>query len=315
MKNQRVAAVIAAAGLSSRMGDFKPLLQIGQVSIIQRVITSFRQAGCDPIVVVTGYRGEDLKKHLAKQNVVCLMNDEYETTEMFDSAKIAFRWLKDKCDALFFTPGDVPLFTEATLQALLEEEHTAAVPLCEGKTGHPLYLDATLLPKLIEHDGEGGMKGVLESLGLVPHPVPVRDQGVLFDADTQEDYQKLVSLHNAQLLRPELRITLTRETPFFGPGTALLLQLVQQTESVALASQRMGISYSKCWQMIRGLEREAGFTVVERQAGGSGGGNSELTEKGMELLRRYRRMTNRCKTAMDAIYAEECACFWDEKKE
>ena len=51
----QTGALIVAAGKSSRMGDFKPMLQLGSISIAQRVINNFRQAGISKIVVVTGY--------------------------------------------------------------------------------------------------------------------------------------------------------------------------------------------------------------------------------------------------------------------
>ena len=49
------AALIVAAGMSSRMGDFKPLLNIGSISIAQRVVATFQQAGVEKIVMITGY--------------------------------------------------------------------------------------------------------------------------------------------------------------------------------------------------------------------------------------------------------------------
>lgn len=49
----QTAALIVAAGMSSRMGDFKPMLSVGSISIAQRVVATFRQAGIRKIVMVT----------------------------------------------------------------------------------------------------------------------------------------------------------------------------------------------------------------------------------------------------------------------
>lgn len=51
-----IGAVIVAAGMSSRMGDFKPMLNIGAISIAQRIVATLRQAGAQHIVVVTGFK-------------------------------------------------------------------------------------------------------------------------------------------------------------------------------------------------------------------------------------------------------------------
>ena len=53
-----LGAVITAAGMSSRMGDFKPLLNIGAISVSQRIITTLKQAGKEIIVVVTGFHAD-----------------------------------------------------------------------------------------------------------------------------------------------------------------------------------------------------------------------------------------------------------------
>lgn len=66
----QTGALIVAAGKSSRMGDFKPMLQLGSISIAQRVINNFRQAGISKIVVVTGYNADALERHLASNHVI-----------------------------------------------------------------------------------------------------------------------------------------------------------------------------------------------------------------------------------------------------
>ena len=94
----QTGALIVAAGKSSRMGDFKPMLQLGSISIAQRVINNFRQAGISKIVVVTGYNADALERHLASNHVIFLRNEDYETTHMFDSVRIGLEYLKDKVD-------------------------------------------------------------------------------------------------------------------------------------------------------------------------------------------------------------------------
>ena len=59
-----IGAVIVAAGMSSRMGDFKPLLSIGSQSIAQRIVSKLRQAGADEIVIITGHNADALERHL-----------------------------------------------------------------------------------------------------------------------------------------------------------------------------------------------------------------------------------------------------------
>ena len=63
----RVAAIILAAGFSGRMVEFKPLLSLGGITVMERCVTLFREAGIDDVRVVTGHRGAD---HRAAQPIV-----------------------------------------------------------------------------------------------------------------------------------------------------------------------------------------------------------------------------------------------------
>ena len=99
----QTAALIVAAGMSSRMGQFKPLLSIGSISIAQRVVASLRQAGISKVVMVTGCNATALERHLAENDVIFLRNEAYETTQMFDSVKIGLEYLQGKCGQIVFT--------------------------------------------------------------------------------------------------------------------------------------------------------------------------------------------------------------------
>lgn len=56
-------AIILAAGLSSRMGDFKPLLRLGQYSLVEHCVRTFRDAGVNSIILVTGHNADQLSAH------------------------------------------------------------------------------------------------------------------------------------------------------------------------------------------------------------------------------------------------------------
>lgn len=280
-------AVIAAAGMSSRMGDFKPMLNIGSISIAERIIANFHQAGITKIVMVTGYNATALERHLANKGIVFLRNEEYESTQMFDSAKIGLAYLRDKCDKILFTPVDIPLFTARTVSALLACEDKLVCPVCRGKKGHPILIAAELVDRLLSDSGEQGLQGAMERCGAPVRELEVDDDGILHDADTPEDYHQLLKYHNSQLVRPEVSVGIAREKMFFDRRTAMLLRLVDETSSVRAACQHIQISYSAGWSMIKTLESQCQYTIIARSQGGAGGSRSRLTEEGKKLLRQY----------------------------
>ena len=296
------AALIVAAGMSSRMGDFKPMLNIGSISIAQRVVATFQQAGVDKIVMITGFNAVTLERHLSGNGIVFLRNEEYQSTQMFDSVCIGLRYLRDKCDRLLFTPVDIPLFTAATVRSLLETDAPLACPCVEGETGHPTLIAASLIDRILADPGDLGLRGALERCGEPMRQVPVSDRGILHDADTPEDYRALLRFHNEQLVRPVLSVSLAREKAFFDSRAAMLLQLIDETQSVRSACQRMQMSYSSGWNVIRTLESQLSRTLIRRSQGGSGGGKSSLTEDGKLLLARYESYVDALREQAGALF-------------
>jgi molybdate transport system regulatory protein len=66
-----------------------------------------------------------------------------------------------------------------------------------------------------------------------------------------------------------------------------LLETVAETGSISAAASKMGISYHRAWDKIHECEERLGVKLIETQAGGSGGGGSQLTPAGAEFIRRF----------------------------
>ena len=298
----RIGALIVAAGMSSRMGGFKPMLSIGSISVAQRVIATLSQSGVSKIVMVTGYNATMLERHLSGNGIIFLRNEEYETTQMFDSVKIGLRYLQGKCDKILFTPVDVPLFTAKTVKTILDSGASLACPMCEGKQGHPILIANELIPEILNDCGEMGLKGAMDRCSVPLKRIDVDDPGTIHDADTPEDFSALVDYHNSQLVRPVVSVSLTKEKPFFDSKIAMLLMLIDETKSVRAAGQRMQLSYSSCWNIIRTLESQLNYTLIERSQGGAGGSTSVLTDRGRQLLERYTSYEKALKEQANTMY-------------
>ena len=295
----KAGAVIVAAGMSSRMGTFKPMLQIGSISVAKRIISTLQQSGAELVVVVTGNQADMLEKHLSKSGAVFVRNENYASTQMFDSAKIGLDYIKDKCDRVLFTPVDVPLFTSQTVSQLLENDADFAVPICNDIEGHPLLLKSSIIPAILDYNGTEGLRGALEFSGAKKQLVSVHDEGVLYDMDTPSDYDELVRRHNNQLFRPILSLRLARENVFFGPEEARLLRLIRETGSVKTACGHLKMSYSKGWRTLQQISDGVGSRVVSSNQGGIDGGSTTLTEKGEWLLESFSQFEAVCKQFVD----------------
>ena len=191
--------------------------------------------------MVTGFNATILERHLSGNGIIFLRNENYETTQMFDSVKIGLEYLKDKCEKVLFTPVDVPLFTARTVQSLLASGADLACPVCEGQQGHPILLSSHLLPEILNDCGEQGLKGAMDRCSAPLTRIEVDDPGTIHDADTPEDFSALVEYHNSQLVRPVVSVSLNKEKAFFDEKIAMLLMLIDETKSVRAAGKRMQV--------------------------------------------------------------------------
>ncbi|MBR5381404.1 MAG: nucleotidyltransferase family protein [Oscillospiraceae bacterium] len=187
-------AVVIAAGLSSRMGRFKPLLPLGGETVVGRLLSTLRAGGVSVIVVVTGFHADELEAHIRADDVIFVRNERYAETQMFDSVRLGFAAIESRCRRFFFTPVDIPLFTVETLRALLKVDAPVVYPSWNGLKGHPVLIDADAIPSILDYRGEGGLRGALAAFGPQAAVVEVPDAGTAHDADTPEEFAALVEL-------------------------------------------------------------------------------------------------------------------------
>lgn len=74
---------------------------------------------------------------------------------------------------------------------------------------------------------------------------------------------------------------------FGGPGRVALLAKIAECGSITQAAKAIGMSYKAAWDAIDGMNNLAGEPLVERLAGGKGGGGTRLTQRGAQLVANF----------------------------
>jgi CTP:molybdopterin cytidylyltransferase MocA len=198
----KFGAVITAAGLSSRMGAFKPLLPLGNSTIIERIIGALREGGAEDIAVITGRDAGLIEKALAAYRLTFLHNSDYAITDMFFSAAMGLEFMAEHAGGIFFTPADIPLFSAATVRLLAErireDNQHIVIPACQGRKGHPLVMLSQTAKELIRHKGPGGLRGAIDAYNGPKAILEVDDRGILYDTDTPEDYAYMLEVMGKQ---------------------------------------------------------------------------------------------------------------------
>lgn len=191
----RVAAVVLAAGRSSRMGAFKPLLPFGVTTVTGHVVASLRAAGLDRIHVVVGHRASDMLPVLAGLDVTGVVNPDFDRG-MFSSVQRGIASLPADVDGCLLLPVDIPLVRAATHARIVRTavEHDALIvhPHFRSVRGHPPFVSRGLFDEILHGKGEsGGLRAILQAHEAAALQVAIFDRGCLCDMDWPTDHLSL----------------------------------------------------------------------------------------------------------------------------
>ena len=274
--------IISAAGLSSRMGDFKPLMKVDGTENIIRELDTFFEIGIDKALVITGYRAEDIIAAVRKQypedgerQVVFLHNPDFASTHMYDSLKIGLQYVKDEYAAaaaaegadgaharalrqgcapedvsgVLTLPVDVPMVSSFTIKKILTAACSAGpdaiFPECCDEPGHPIFINAAALDKFLAFEGRGGLRGAYLSEQMKTVCLRTPDHGSIMDSDTQEAYRRLIE-ESAQRRCPD-RDRCEEILRFFVVDQTLLAHSAAVAVLAAEMAERTGLDADLCY--------------------------------------------------------------------
>lgn len=190
-----ITAIIPAAGLSSRMKDFKPLLPLGNRNILVSSISLFQTCGIQDIFVITGHRSDEIEKIIRAQDAVPIYNPGFREG-MFSSILTGVRHLKPECEAFFILPADMPVVRPYTVKEILAAYKNGRgeiiYPFFDGKRGHPPLISCKYVPKILSWEQDGGLRACLKQFEDHAGHVMVCDEGIHMDADTPGEYRQIV---------------------------------------------------------------------------------------------------------------------------
>ncbi len=285
----KTGAIISAAGHKNTLSPFDPLMPIGSTTVIRRIIMTLKRSGVDPIVIITGQDAKILEKHISKQRVICLRNENYENSQMLDSICTGLNYIEDLCDRVLILPAKFPMLLPETIKKIMNSSRPAACPVYEGRRGHPVMVRKELIPAILSYRGNRGLRGALRQneTDVLVEEIPVDDKGIIETIESDENcgmHRLLAAMH------PAAELFLERDEIFFGPEIAQFLMLIEHTGSMQTACRQMNMSYSKGWKVMKEAEKQLGYPLLITQSGGADGGFSQLTPKTRDFLNRFLRM-------------------------
>ena len=186
-----VAAIVLAAGRGTRFGDeLKLLAQIGGKALVRHAAEAAVSSSVDPVIVVTGYRSDEVQAELHGLPVQILHNALF-AQGLSTSLKAGFSALPPTTRAAVILLGDMPFVKADLIDALVAEwrergEPAALVPTLDGRRGNPVVLSRDLQAVIEDLSGDVGAGSLLRERSDVLE-WPTTDPAVAQDIDTREE--------------------------------------------------------------------------------------------------------------------------------
>ena len=193
----QIAAILLAAGRSSRMGPRHKLLIPGQdgTPMVARVADTLLATPLRPIIAVLGHRAPEIDAALGPRPITRVEAPDYQSG-LSASLRAGIAALPPDTQAALVVLGDMPLVTPAAIARLLDaydpvEGRLIVAPTHEGHLGNPVLWDRRFFPEILALQGDRGARSLLAEHAEHLVTVPMDDDAVLRDIDTPEQLATL----------------------------------------------------------------------------------------------------------------------------
>ena len=191
---ESIAPVILAAGNSKRMGYPKALLPLGDEIFLTRILRILREVGLESPRLVLGRDAALIKERIGDYSADILVNPDPDRGQL-SSIQLGISGLPEKFEAAMLWPVDQPAVSFETTRRLVElfinNDCRIAVPLRDGKRGHPAIFHRTLFHEFMDAPMEKGAKGIISRYESETCFLLTDEPAAFTDIDTPSDYQAL----------------------------------------------------------------------------------------------------------------------------
>lgn len=176
------------------MGQPKMLLKWGQNTVLGHVISTFRQAGIDDVVVIVGGAREQVEEIVNQSRARSVFNPQYARGEMLSSLQRGVEAQSPQTQGTLIALGDQPQIQEGTVRLICEafkkNKSRLIVPSFQMRRGHPWLVERSLWSKLLEMNPEQSPRHFLNQFAQEIEYVQVQTPSIFADLDTMEDYHR-----------------------------------------------------------------------------------------------------------------------------
>ncbi len=201
VKEEKVAAIVLAAGRSTRMGRPKMILPWGNTTVVGRVVFALAEGGVEEILVVSGGDREAVEYALEALPVPdgvslrIVFNPAFAKGEMLSSFQAGLLELGENVRAVLVALGDQPQIEAEVIRTVMEEYHNSHSPLVipsfRMRRGHPWLVDRSFWQEVLALRPPQTLRDFQQTHADLIHYALVETSTILADLDTPDDYQRV----------------------------------------------------------------------------------------------------------------------------
>jgi molybdenum cofactor cytidylyltransferase len=186
----RIAAIVLAAGLSSRMGSNKLLAMVGGKPLVRHAVEAALASAAQQVIVVTGNGANEVKRAIAPLAPLFVENPDY-SSGLSSSLKCGLGHVPADCDGALVLLGDMPGVSASLLDKLIAafdpaEGRAICVASRHGKRGNPVLWARRFFPDMQALEGDVGARHLIGQNAELVCEVEAEDDGPLTDIDTPQ---------------------------------------------------------------------------------------------------------------------------------
>jgi len=185
----RIAGIVLAGGMSSRMGSNKLLADVGGMPLLRRTVASVTASELSPVIVVTGNAREETEAALRGLNVVFVHNPDY-AEGLSTSLRAGLTAIPESADGAMVLLGDMPEVGPPLIARLVaafspDDGRAIVVATAKAKRGNPVLWAKRFFREMEQVTGDTGAKHLIAAHEDVVCEVAAGDSA-FHDIDTPE---------------------------------------------------------------------------------------------------------------------------------
>jgi molybdenum cofactor cytidylyltransferase len=192
----QIAAVVLAAGRSTRMGEANKLLaDVGGKPMLRHAVEAAQASQAQQVLVVVGHQADEVRMALAGLDVALVANPDF-ATGLSSSLKAGIRALPQGAAGALVLLGDMPRVETAHLDAMIaafasQAENAIVVPVHQGRRGNPVLWPADLFAEMLALEGDVGARSLLARHAPRVREIDLGTDAILMDVDTPDALAQL----------------------------------------------------------------------------------------------------------------------------